>query len=104
MINTINISIPSQLYKEIKNFLTKRGYASISEFFRDAARDKLHPMVTENGFTPEFERRVLEAAKEPLRDDDVVLKTDKDVENYFRHLRRPRKGRSYDSVHSQRRI
>lgn len=87
MMNTINISLPSQLYKEIKSFLSKRGYASISEFFRDAARDKLHPMVTENGFTPEFEQHVLEAAKEPI-DHSKTWNTDKEIHDYFRKLRR----------------
>ncbi len=63
---TINISLPSNLYKDIKAFLGKRGYASLSEFFREAARVKIYPEVTENGFTPKFEQEVLRAAQEPI--------------------------------------
>jgi len=41
-----------------------RGYASISELIRHALRDVLYPKITENGFTPEFEKKVLQAEKE----------------------------------------
>lgn len=53
---------------DVKKTIGKRGFTSISEFFRDAARHSLYPHVTENGFTPEFEQQVLEAAKEPIED------------------------------------
>ena len=35
---------------------------------RDALRHLVHPHVTENGFTPEFEQMVLESAKEPIEE------------------------------------
>lgn len=59
------------MYQDAKKMLSKRGYASISELIRDALRDALYPKVTENGFTPEFEERVLKAAAEPT-DNDIV--------------------------------
>lgn len=62
--STINISLPVKMYNDAKSAVNLRGYASISEFIRDALRDVLYPAVTENGFTPEFEEEVLRAAKE----------------------------------------
>lgn len=84
---TINISLPTHLYKEIKTFIARRGYASFSEFFREAARNKVYPELTENGFTSEFEEAVLRAAKEP-RDESKVWKTEKDIDEYFEKLRK----------------
>lgn len=66
MNSTINISLPKSMYQDAKKILSKRGYASISELIRDALRDTLYPRITENGFTHEFEERVLESAKEPI--------------------------------------
>jgi len=61
---TINISLPTAMYKDAKGALKKRGYASISELIRAALRGMLYPRVTENGFTPEFEEEVLRADRE----------------------------------------
>ena len=66
MTTTINISLPKSLYLDAKKALVNRGYTSISELIRDALRHTLYPHLTENGFTPEFEDAVLEAAKEPI--------------------------------------
>lgn len=88
---TVNISIPDNMYNEAKKLLVKRGYASISELIRDTLRDALFPRLTENGFTPEFEDMVLEAAKEPVENAvewdgkmpfvDFVLKKGKNDKN-----------------------
>lgn len=59
------------MYQEAQKILNKRGYASISELIRDALRGVLYPFLTVNGFTPEFEQKVLEAAKEPVEKDIV---------------------------------
>lgn len=64
--STINISLPVNMYNDAKMAVGLRGYASISELIRDALRDVLYPEVTENGFTPEFEEEVLQAASEPI--------------------------------------
>ncbi|MCJ7739924.1 ribbon-helix-helix protein, CopG family [Candidatus Microgenomates bacterium] len=87
MMTTINISLPLQMYKEAKKTLADRGYASVSELVREALRGYLYPKLTVNGFTPEFEDRVLKAAKEPI-DNDLVFKTEKDIDDYFLHLKR----------------
>jgi len=61
---TINISLPTTMYQDAKAILRVRGYASISELIRQALRDVLYPKITENGFTPAFEKKVLQAEKE----------------------------------------
>src|SRR3989338_6855624 len=63
---TVNISIPNNMYNDAKKILAKRGYASLIELIRDTLRKAIYPNITENGFTPEFEAMVLEAAKEPV--------------------------------------
>lgn len=83
--NTINISLPASLYRDIKRAIKERGYSSVSELMRDAVRRVLYPELTENGFTPEFEEMVLEAAKEPI-DKSKTIKTEEDLENWFTEL------------------
>ncbi|MBI3577450.1 hypothetical protein HY086_05430 [Candidatus Gottesmanbacteria bacterium] len=87
---TINISLPKSMYADAQKSLGVRGYASISELIRDALRRLLYPQVTENGLTPEFEEAVLRSEAQP-RKDDYVLKTDKEVEDYFLRLKLPKK-------------
>lgn len=82
---TINISLPTSLYKDIKKTITERGYSSVSELVRDAVRRVLYPGLTENGFTPEFEEAVLESAREPI-DETKVWETDQDIDMYFTKL------------------
>lgn len=93
MNSTINISLPKSMYQDAKRILSMRGYASISELIRDALRKTLYPRITENGFTPEFEEAVLQSAAESKKN-DIHLRTNKDIENYFLHLKLPRKKRS----------
>lgn len=88
--NTINISLPASLYRDIKRAIKERGYSSVSELMRDAVRRVLYPELTENGFTPEFEELVLESAKEPV-EKGMILETDEDVKNYFKFLNPPKK-------------
>ena len=90
MMTTINISLPTSMYKDTKRLLSRRGYASISEAVRDALRPVLYPRLTENGFTPEFEDAVLKSAAQP-RANNYILETDKDIEDYFLHLKLPKK-------------
>lgn len=86
---TINISLPVSMYKDAKLVSKEEGYSSISELIRHALRKILYPSgLTVNGFTPEFEDLVLEAAKEPVRN-DIVLKSNKDVHDYFINLKIP---------------
>lgn len=82
---TVNISLPVSLYKDIKKTIKDRGYSSVSELVRDAVRKVLYPDLTKNGFTPEFEEMVLEAAKEPI-DRSKIIETDEDLENWFAEL------------------
>lgn len=67
---TINISLPTALYKEAKKVVKQKGYTSLSELFREGLRSIVHPRLTVNGFTPEFEQMVLEAEKD--RENDIV--------------------------------
>ena len=64
MMTTINISLPTSMYDDIKKVLAQKGYSSVSELVRDSLRDILYPTTTVNGFTPEFEQSVLDAEKE----------------------------------------
>lgn len=91
---TVNISLPVSLYKDIKNTIKVRGYSSVSELVRDAVRRVLYPELTENGFTPEFEDMVLEAAKEPI-DETKTIETDEDLARYFRELHQRLEKRRY---------
>ena len=59
------------MYEDARKAMATKRYASVSEFIRDALRDVLYPRVTVNGFTPEFEERVLKASKSPRKDDLV---------------------------------
>ncbi len=70
-ISTINISLPTAMYEDAKRHVKRRGYASVSELIRDAVREWLYPRVTVNGFTPEFEKQVLESEKQPVSKDRV---------------------------------
>lgn len=54
------------MYKDAKKLISHRGYTSMSELVRDALREAIYPEITENGFTPEFEKMVSESAKEPV--------------------------------------
>lgn len=78
------------MYKDAKKAVSLRGFSSISEFIRNALRNSLYPKLTENGFTEEFEEEVLKSAAEPI-DNDIVLKTDKNIHDYFIKLKLPSK-------------
>lgn len=94
---TINISLPTSLLKIAKSESRKFGFASVSEYIRQAIRNFVYGIgkngLTVNGFTPEFEEMVLEAANEPIKN-DIVLKTNKDIDNYFLKLKLPTKIKS----------
>lgn len=85
--NTVNISLPESMYKDVKKMLSIRGYSSVSELVRDALRKILYSGTTESGFSREFENKVLEsAAQSPGK--DIVLKTDQEINKYFRKFRK----------------
>lgn len=70
MNTTINISLPTAMYADMKKALAKRRYTSVSELIREAVRSVLYPQkLTVNGFTPEFEEQVLAASRSPRKDD-----------------------------------
>jgi len=86
MNTTINISLPKSMYEDARSEVKRARYASISEFIRHALRSALYPSgLTVNGFTPEFEDVVLEAAKEPIGK-AKVWSSDKDIDAYFKRL------------------
>ena len=65
--------------------LASRGYSSVSELIRDALRNILYSGATTSGFSREFENEVLASSAQSSRE-DVVLKTDQDIDEYFRKL------------------
>lgn len=93
MNTTINISLPKSMLADAKKILSKRGFTSISEYFRAAVRRDLYPRLTENGFTPEFEAQVLKAAAEPISK-DKVWETEEDIREYFNNLEKKLKKRN----------
>lgn len=98
---TINISLPDLLYKEAKNLVARGGYTSLSELIRDALRKKLDgSRLTVNGFTEEFEKEVLWSEAQP-EEEDIVLETEEDTHNYFRHLKKPPKSSRKTKIHAQ---
>lgn len=79
------------MLNDAKSVTKFEGFTSISELIRHALRQILYPNgLTVNGFTPEFEDMVLESAKEPVTN-DIVLKTNKDIHDYFVNLKLPSK-------------
>jgi Arc/MetJ-type ribon-helix-helix transcriptional regulator len=90
MLTTINISLPMDMYKDAKRALTAKRYSSVSELIRDALRKTLYGQITANGFTSGFEDEVLASAAEP-RKNDTELRTEKEVGDYFRHLKIPKR-------------
>ena len=83
----VYISLPENMYKDVKKMLSGRGYSSVSELVRDALRKILYSGTTESGFSREFENEVLESAAQSPRK-DIVLKTNQDINKYFRKFRR----------------
>lgn len=83
----ILINLPDKLKRDLDQYVDEYGYASTSEAVRQGIRQLVQnePKITVNGFTEEFENRVLEAAKEPL-DQSVTLETGEDIDRYFNHL------------------
>lgn len=57
---THTVKIPQKLEKDIQEYMEKLGYASFSEFARDAIRDKLYGRE----LTPEFEEKFKEGLKD----------------------------------------
>ena len=82
MLTTVNISLPTDMYRDAKKALTAKRYSSVSELIRDALRKILYSEVSVNGFTKDFEDYVLKSSSEPEKK-DVVFKTEKELENYF---------------------
>ena len=60
MTTTINISIPSDMYKDAKKALKEKSYASISELVREGIRKIIY--------------------------EEEVWETEEDVRSYFRNL------------------
>lgn len=87
MTTTINISLPKQLYEDVKKLVTEEKYHSISEVVRAGLRRVIYDAdkITENGFPGWFEDQVLESAAEPVKN-DTVLKTEEDIDKYFQKL------------------
>lgn len=60
------------MYADMKKALVKRRYTSVSELIREAVRTVLYPSkLTVNGFTKEFEDKVLAASKSSRKNDRV---------------------------------
>ncbi|OGY10683.1 MAG: hypothetical protein A3H88_01370 [Candidatus Blackburnbacteria bacterium RIFCSPLOWO2_02_FULL_44_9] len=90
---TINISLPTNMYKDVKRAVKVGSYASISEMIRDSLRKTLYKEVTVNGLTPAEEDEILETAATP-DDNDEVWETEEDITRGFEKLRKKIKSKS----------
>ncbi len=83
MMQTVNISLPTSILDRTKAYMENLGYASISEVVCHALRKMLGiEELTENGFTPQAERNLMEIMKEPpvltvSSDEDINIIMDK---------------------------
>lgn len=84
----VNVSMPDELKKAVDQLVARGWYTSVSELIREGTRRviKTSPKLTINGFTEEFENKVLEAANEPV-DESLVWKNEADIDNYFDNLK-----------------
>jgi Arc/MetJ-type ribon-helix-helix transcriptional regulator len=82
MLTTINISLPTTMYKDAKKALAAKRYSSVSELIRDALRKTLYGEISQNGFTSGFEDYILESSRGPEKN-DIVFRSEKDLEEYF---------------------
>jgi Arc/MetJ-type ribon-helix-helix transcriptional regulator len=84
MMQTINISLPKNLFEEIR-LQTKEGtYASVSEFFREAARHLLR--LSNNNFTPEAESEILQISAGSVKKDLVFDNSKTPVKDIFKKI------------------
>lgn len=79
MATPITIAIPKEFHNDLKEII-KKGRFSVK---RSTRKNE----ITENGFPRWLEERALEVSKTST-DNDVVLKTDKDVDRFFKKLHR----------------
>ena len=75
---TINISLPDKLKIEAESLVKKGFYAS----FSDVVRDSLRKLVA----TSKYDRWYAEAKEDERTGRAVILKSQKDIDNYFKKL------------------
>lgn len=71
---TINISLPEQLKKEADNLVGAGYYVSFSDLVRDSLRRVI------------YDEWYQEAKKDEKEGQTVVLKSKKDIDNYFKKI------------------
>lgn len=78
MISTINISLPKGLKDLAEKEIKKGYYVSFSDLVRSSLRKTL--------MESELDQLLEEAKKEKKEGKGIVLKTKKDIDNYFESL------------------
>jgi len=76
--NTINISLPEKLKEKAQELVEKGFYAS----FSDLVRDSIRQTVTKN----KYDLWTEEVLEDERKGRAVVLKTKKDIDDYFKSL------------------
>ena len=75
---TINVSLPEKLKKDAEELIKTGEYVSFSDLVRDSLRHSLE--------RNELDRLYEEAKKDELTGKAVILKSKKDIDNYFKKL------------------
>ena len=89
--NTVTVTIPNEVNRSLEAQVKAGWFASVGDAVVAGAKLLVQKKqkLTVNGFTEEFEERVLESAKEPIEVSEArgVLETDKDIDNFMLMVR-----------------
>lgn len=83
---TINISLPKNLFEQIRLQTQLGSYASISEFIREASRYLLRSSSVD--FTQEAQAEILKISKQSLKDDLVFNLKKTTTKKIFQKLKK----------------
>ena len=87
MNTTLTIKIPQEIERALQQEVAAGKYNSVNELIVKAVKRQINKRITLNGFTEEFETRVLKSASEKPGS-GRVLETENDIRSYFTKIKR----------------